>query len=172
MDTKRCGQRAGCALPLRCALGQCSQGECGKTAAARLRAGLQAVQLRVKLAYLFTFCDVSITVFGLRLKCDGTCAETRFHFSAKRTSPFKSAGASVQSINGRRAVRISGSNSSYDEYTMFRCSVTSTGYPHHSPVSPSLPLPCVTVCHQISTGLYLRVFKPIFMFVLILVLQY
>jgi len=32
--------------------------------------------------------------------------------------------------------------------------VKSTGYPHHSPVSPSLPLPCVTVCHHISTGLY------------------
>jgi len=31
----------------------------------------------------------------------------------------------------------------------------STGYPLHSPVSPSLPLPCVTVCHHISTGLYL-----------------
>ena len=28
----------------------------------------------------------------LRLKCDGTCAETRFCLSAKRTSPFKSAG--------------------------------------------------------------------------------
>jgi hypothetical protein len=28
----------------------------------------------------------------LRLKCDGTRAETRFRFSAKRTSPFKSAG--------------------------------------------------------------------------------
>ena len=32
--------------------------------------------------------------------------------------------------------------------------VKSTGYPLHSPVSPSLPLPCVTVCHHISTGLY------------------
>ena len=30
----------------------------------------------------------------------------------------------------------------------------STGYPLHSPVSPSLPLPCVTVCHHFSTGLY------------------
>ena len=36
----------------------------------------------------------------LRLKCDGTRAETRFRLSAKRTSPFKSAGASVQSTNG------------------------------------------------------------------------
>jgi hypothetical protein len=28
----------------------------------------------------------------LRLKCDGTCAETRFRLTVKRTSPFKSAG--------------------------------------------------------------------------------
>jgi len=32
--------------------------------------------------------------------------------------------------------------------------VKGTGYPLHSPVSPSLPLPCVTVCHYVSTGLY------------------
>ena len=28
-----------------------------------------------------------------------------------------------------------------------------TGYPLHSHVFPSLPLPCVTVCHQVSTEL-------------------
>jgi hypothetical protein len=39
-------------------------------------------------------------------------------------------------------------------YTMFQCSVKGTGYPLHSPVSPSLPHPCVTVCHHISTGVY------------------
>ena len=33
-------------------------------------------------------------------------------------------------------------------------SVKGTGYPLHSPVSPSLPLPCVTVCHHFSAGLY------------------
>ena len=87
----------------------------------------------------------------LRLKCDGTGAETRFRLSGKRTSPFKPAGASVQSITGSRGVRISGSNVGY---TMFRGSVESTGYPLHSPVSPSLPLPCVAMCHHISTGLY------------------
>ena len=32
-----------------------------------------------------------------QLKCDGTRAETRFRLSAKLMSPFKSAGASVQS---------------------------------------------------------------------------
>jgi len=87
----------------------------------------------------------------LRLKCDVTRAETRFSLSAKRTSPFKSAGASVQSTVGSRGVRISGSNAGY---TVFRGSVKGTGYPLHSPVSPSLPLPRVTVCHHILTGVY------------------
>jgi len=85
------------------------------------------------------------------LKCDGTRAGTRFRVSAKRTSPFKSAGVSVQSTTASRGVHISGSNAGY---TMFRGSVKSTGYPLHSPVSPSLLLLCVTVCHHISTGLY------------------
>jgi len=59
-------------------------------------------------------------------------------------------GASVQSTTGSRRVRISGSNA---WYTMFPGSVKSTGYPFHSSVSPSLPLPCVTMCHHVSTGL-------------------
>jgi hypothetical protein len=88
-----------------------------------------------------------------QLKCDGTRAETRFRLSAKRTSPFKSAGASVQSPTGSRGVRISSSNAGY---TMFRGSVKSTGHPLHSPVFPSPPLPCITVCHHISTGVYMR----------------
>jgi len=86
-----------------------------------------------------------------QLKCDGTRTETRFRLPAKRKSPFKSAGASVQSTTGSRGVRISGSNAGY---TMFRGSVKGTGYPLHSPVSPLLPLPCVTVCYHISTGVY------------------
>jgi hypothetical protein len=88
-----------------------------------------------------------------QLRCDGIRAETRFRLSAKRTSPFKSAGASVQSTTGSRGVRISGSSA---RYTMFRGSVKSTGYPLHSSVSSSLPNPCVTVCHNILTGLYQR----------------
>jgi hypothetical protein len=86
------------------------------------------------------------------LKCDGTRAEARFRLAAKRTSPFKSAGASVQSTTGSRGVRISGSNAGY---TIFRGSVKGTGYPLHSPVSTSLSLSCVTVCYHISTGIYL-----------------
>jgi len=57
------------------------------------------------------------SVGRLRLKCDGTRAETRFRPSAKWTSPFKSAGASVQSTTCSRGLRISGSNAGY---TMFR----------------------------------------------------
>jgi hypothetical protein len=74
-------------------------------------------------------------------------------FRRKRTSPFKSAEASVQSTTGSRGLRISGSDAGY---TKFRSSVKGTGYPLHSPVSPSLLLPCVAVCHHISTGLYLQ----------------
>ena len=83
--------------------------------------------------------------------CDGTRAETIFPFSAKRTSPFKSAGASVQSTTGSRGVRIRGSTAGY---TMFRGSVKSTGYLFHSPVSLSLALLFFNVCQHISTGLY------------------
>jgi len=61
----------------------------------------------------------------LRLKCDGTRAETSFRLSAKRTSPFKTTGASVQSTTGSRGVGISGSNA---VYTKFRGSVKGFGW--------------------------------------------
>ena len=88
-------------------------------------------------------------------------AETRFRLSAKRTSLFKSAGASVQSTTGSRGVRISGSNAGY---TMFRGSVKGTGYPLHSPVFPlhfsSRASPCaITFQLDSTTGgllLYLK----------------
>jgi len=85
-------------------------------------------------------------------KCDGTCAETIFRLSLKQTIPFQSAGASVQLTTGCQGVRIIGSNAGY---AMFRGSVTGTGYSLHLPVSLSPPLPCITVCHHISTGVYL-----------------
>jgi len=85
-----------------------------------------------------------------QLKCDGTRAETRFRLSAKRVSPFKSAGSSVQST-GSRSVRIRGSNAGY---TMFRGSVKGTGYSLHSLVSLSLPLLCV-VCQTYNWSLLL-----------------
>ena len=59
-----------------------------------------------------------------QLKCDGTRTETRFRLSMKRTSPFKSARASVQSTTGSRGVRINGSNAGY---TTIRGSVKGNG---------------------------------------------
>jgi len=85
-----------------------------------------------------------------RSKRDGTRAETRFGLSAKRTSPFKSAGVSVQSTVGSRGVRISGQRL-YRPCSDIQCKAA--GYPLHSHLSPSLPLPCVTVCHQVLNAL-------------------
>jgi len=62
-------------------------------------------------------------------------------------------GTSVHSTTGSWCLRISGNNAGY---TTFRDSVKSTRYPLLSRVCPSLPLPCVTVCHHISTGLYVK----------------
>ena len=113
--------------------------------------------LRNRQSFTFVSCrdsdcsELSSTVGRGQLKCDGTRAETRVRLSAKRTSPFKPAGVSVQSTTGSRGMCISGSNAGY---TMFRGSVKGTGYTIRSPVSPELPLPCVTVCHHISTGVH------------------
>jgi len=48
-----------------------------------------------------------------KFKCDGTHTETRFRLSAKRTSPFKLAGASVQSTTSSQGVHIRSSNAGY-----------------------------------------------------------
>jgi len=52
----------------------------------------------------------------LRLKRDGTHTETRFRLLPKRMSPFKSAGASVQSSAGSRGASISSSNARYTTF--------------------------------------------------------
>ena len=54
-----------------------------------------------------------------RAERDGTRAETRIRLSPKRTSPFKSVGASVQPTTGSRGVRISSSNGSNAEQNTF-----------------------------------------------------
>ena len=95
-----------------------------------------------------------ISFFRLRLKRDGTRAKSNFVFRRNGRVHINRRGAgSVQSTTGNRGVRISGIDAGY---TMFRCSVKSTGYSLHSAVSPSISLPCVTVYHHISNGLYLQ----------------
>jgi len=78
----------------------------------------------------------------VKTELDGTRAETRFGLPAKRTSTFISAGVSVQSAAGSR------------DRVPIQC--MSAGYPPHSPLSPSLLLPCFAVCHQIPFPLYQR----------------
>jgi hypothetical protein len=111
------------------------------------------MEFKSDIFYLMDISSYSKSV-RLPLKCDGTSAENRFRLSVKWTCPFKSAGTSAQSPTGSRVVGVSGSNGSNAGYTMFPSSVKNTGYPLHSPVSPSLPRPCVTACHHVSTGIY------------------
>ena len=92
--------------------------------------------------FIITLVDCVLNVMAYAQKPD-------FVFRRNGRVHLNRRGASVQSTAGSRNVRISGSNAGY---TMFQGSVKSTGYPLHSPVSPSLPLPCVTVCHHISAG--------------------
>jgi len=89
-----------------------------------------------------------------RLKCDGTLAETRFRLLAKQASPFKPAGASVQSIAGSRDVRMSGSNGSNAGHTIFQGSVEGTGYPLFTSFPfhfPSRASPCAITFQLDST---------------------
>jgi hypothetical protein len=111
--------------------------------------GKQCVQMCMFVRYYVTRTNPSYgkhTQLGIvRLKRDGTRAETRFRPSAKRTSLFKSVGTSVQSTAGSRGVRISGSNAGY---TMFRGSVKSTGYP--TPFA-SFPFTSPPVRHRVPS---------------------
>ena len=101
----------------------------------------------------------------VRLKRDGTFAETRFRLPPKRSSPFESAGASVQSNTGSRGVRISVSNA---ECTTFRGSVRVLAthsirqFPLHFPSRAS---PCAirfqthSTCVQCNTRINNELFR-------------
>ena len=79
-----------------------------------------------------------------RAEPDGTRAETTFCLSPKRTSPFKSAGESVQSTAGSRGVRISISNAGYTT-SQGRVRVLATHSIRQFPLHfPSCASPCAT----------------------------
>ena len=85
------------------------------------------------------------------LKRDGTRAENRFGLSAKRTSPFKlAAGVQFSRLLAAEMLMVVMLDTPCSE---LKCKTT--GYPLHSYVSPSPLLPCVTVCHQVTTELYI-----------------
>ena len=101
--------------------------------------------LNVTLSAIFSFFPHPklLPVARARAKPDGTRAETTFRLSPKRTSPFKSAGESVQSTAGSRGGRISVNA----EYTTFRGRVRVLAthsirlFPLHFPSRAS---PCAT----------------------------
>ena len=67
--------------------------------------------------------------------------KTYFVFRAKRTSPFKYALCGWRQFSRLLAAEVCGISGSNPGYTVFRGSAKGTGYPLHSPVSPSLPPP-------------------------------
>jgi hypothetical protein len=88
----------------------------------------------------------------LRLKCDGTRAETRFRLSAKRTSPFK-IGEGLQFSRLLEAEVCASAVVMLDtpcSEVVWRVLATHCirQFPFTSP-------PCVTVYHHISVGFYL-----------------
>ena len=103
-----------------------------------------AGRVRFKKWSAFDCCETAGCI--ARLKRDGTCAGTRFGLSTKQTSPFKSAGASVQSTAGSRGVRISGSNAGY---TVFWGRVQD--YWLSTPLA-SFPFTSPTVRHRVPSG--------------------
>ena len=92
----------------------------------------------------------------LCLKCDGTRAETRFSLSGQKGRVHLNRPRGRQ-FSWLLAVEVCTSAVVMVVMLDTSCSEVEckiTGYPLHSHVSPSLPLPCVTVCHHISTGVY------------------
>ena len=89
-----------------------------------------------------------------RAEPDGTRAETTFRLSPKRTSPFKSAGSSVQSTAGSRGVRISVSNAGYTTFRG-RVRVLATHSIRQFPLHfPSPASPCATTFRTQYTSVF------------------
>ena len=90
---------------------------------------------------IHTISEHAVSSITARLKRDGTRAETRFGLSEKRTSPFKSAGESVQSTACSRGVRISGQTIDHVPRHSARVVATLSNrlFPHHLPSNAS---PC------------------------------
>ena len=95
---------------------------------------------------------IPVVSVRLRLKCDGTRAETRFFFRRKERVHLIRQGRQFSRLLTAEVCASAVVMLDTPRSEVMKC----TGYPLHSPVSPLLPLPCVTVCHQVSVGLYAR----------------
>ena len=92
---------------------------------------------------------------GGQFICDATCTETTFRLLAKWTSPFKLAGCQFSRLLAAKVcasvVVIMDTPCSEVVWRVLATHSIRQG------ISPSLPLPCVAVCHHISTGLYNKI---------------
>jgi len=91
---------------------------------------------------------------AITLQLDSNAGYTMFRGSVKGTATHSIRQFSLHFPSRASPCAITFHLDSSAGYTMFRGSVKGAGYPLHSPVSPSLLLPCVTVCLHISIGLY------------------
>ena len=91
---------------------------------------------------------VAYELKGIRAETerDGTRAETRFGFPAKRTSPLYRRGCQFSRL--LTAEVCASAVVMLDRPCLIQCKTA--GYPLHSPFSPSLLHPCVSVCHHIQ----------------------
>jgi hypothetical protein len=95
-----------------------------------------------------------------QLKRDGTRAETRFRLSVKRTSPFKSAGG-VSSVDYWQPEVCASAVVMLDttcSEVVWRVLATHR-IRQFSPLQ--FPVPCVTACRHISTGVYYWYYRPV-----------
>jgi hypothetical protein len=100
----------------------------------------------------FRYRGIGVIRIRARAEPDGTCAATTFRLSPKRTSPFKSAGESVQSTAGSRGVGISVSNAGYTTFRG-RVWVLATHSIRQFPLHfPSRASPCATTFRTQYTG--------------------
>ena len=90
-----------------------------------------------------------------RLKCDNTCAETRFGLSTRNGPVHLNLPVGGVSSVDCWPAEVCGISSSNAGYTVFRGSVKSTGYPLHSPVPPFIsPL----VRHRVDSNREIKIY--------------
>ena len=106
--------------------------------------------------FLLRFCHILAVKFSLKYLVDRVC-NVMAH-AQKPDFVFRRNGRVHLNSWGRQFSRLLAAEVCASAVVMLDTPssdvVKGTGYPLHSPVSPSLPLPCVTVCHHVSTGIH------------------
>ena len=97
-----------------------------------------------------------LPVIIARSERDGTCAETRFGLQRNGRVHLNRRGRQFSRLPTAEVCASAAVMVAMLDTPCSEVACNTTGYLLHSHVSPSLPLPCVTVSHQVSTELYLQ----------------